>query len=75
VAKKYIYDFYGEYPGARIIIKGSTVARNRLYRMGITNNWDEISMDFDVYGLRDGNWEHFESRKDYEAFLIEPKDF
>jgi len=69
-----IYDFYEEYPSAKIFVKGNTAARNRLYRIGISNNWDEISTDFEVYGLKDGGWEPFELRKDYEAFLIEQKE-
>ena len=69
-----IYDFYGEYPEAKIFVKGSTPARTRLYRMGITNNWNEISTDFEIYGLKDDEWEVFEFRRDYEAFFIEPKE-
>jgi hypothetical protein len=42
--------------------------------MGITNNWKEISMDFDVYGLKNGQWEPFQLRRDYEAFLVDPKE-
>jgi hypothetical protein len=42
--------------------------------MGITNNWKEISMDFDVYGLKNGQWEPFQRRRDYEAFLVDPKE-
>jgi hypothetical protein len=70
-----IYDFYGQYPGTRVLVKGNTLARTRLYRIGITNNWKEISMDFEVHGLKNGEWELFQFRKDYEAFLIEPAWF
>ena len=70
-----IYDFYEEYPDAKIFVRGSTVARNRLYRMGITNSWNEVSIDFEVYGLKDNQWETFQFRRDYDAFLIEQKTF
>jgi len=70
-----IYDFYGEYPHRRVFVKGNTLARTRLYRIGITNNWKEINMDFEVYGLENGEWELFQFRRNYEAFLIQPKEF
>lgn len=68
-----VYDFTGNYPGALIIAKGSTVSRTRLYRMGITNHRKQISADFEVYGLSGNNWEPFKERRDYEAFLIHRK--
>lgn len=68
-----VHDFTVNYPNALVIAKGSTHSRTRLYRMGITNYWEEISIDFEVYGLKDGDWELFAERRDYEAFLIHRK--
>ena len=68
-----VYDFTNQYPGSLVVAKGSTLSRTRLYRMGITNYWKQISVDFDVFGLKDGNWEAFTERRDYEAFLIRRK--
>ena len=68
-----VHDFTVNYPNAVVIAKGSTHSRTRLYRMGITNHWKEISTDFEVYGLKDGDWELFTERRDYEAFLIHKK--
>jgi hypothetical protein len=68
-----VHDFTVNYPNAVVIAKGSTHSRTRLYRMGITNHWKEISTDFEVYGLKDGDWELFAERRDYEAFLIHRK--
>ena len=67
-----IYAFTKKYPNAWIFATGSTTVRTRLYRMGITNNIEEIKADFDVYGLTiDTNtWEEFIIGEDYEAFLI-----
>ena len=67
-----VYAFIEKYPDAWIFATGSTANRTRLYRMGITNNLEEIKSDFDVYGLRtDTNiWEEFIIGEDYEAFLI-----
>jgi hypothetical protein len=68
-----VYDFTNQYPGSLVVAKGTTLSRTRLYRMGITNYRKEISLDFELYGLKDGNWEPFTQRRDYEAFLIRRK--
>ena len=63
--------FITKYPHAIVHAKGSTPARNRLYRMGISNNFEEINEDFYVYGLlNDKKWSLFEKNKNYSAFLI-----
>jgi len=71
-----VYAFTEKHPNAWIFATGSTVVRTRLYRMGITNNIEEIIVDFDVYGLTiDTNiWEEFIVGEDYEAFLITKKN-
>jgi len=70
-----VYAFTEKYPKAAIIATGSTSARTRLYRMGITNNLDEISEDFAIFGYNeDEQWVEFEIGEDYEAFLITKKE-
>ena len=49
-----VYAFSEKYPGVWIYATGSTKARTRLYRIGITNNLTEIVRDFELYGLRAG---------------------
>jgi hypothetical protein len=68
-----VYDFTLQYADTWIIAKGRTHSRTRLYRMGITNNWQEINGEFEVYGLIEENWELFEAGRDYEAFLVRRK--
>ncbi|CAN5494155.1 hypothetical protein BH09BAC6_BH09BAC6_34010 [soil metagenome] len=54
-----------------IYAKGSTPSRTRLYQMSITSLWEEISTDFEVYGLKDNDWLNFEPNKhNYDAFLV-----
>ena len=65
-----VYDFMLKYPDAVVVAKGSTVARTRLYRIGITNNLEEINRNFYVFGLTNKTWETFITGKDYDAFLI-----
>jgi hypothetical protein len=68
-----IYAFTDRYPDVWIYATGSTKARTRLYRIGITNNLTEILQDFDLYGMRDGKWKKFNKGIEYEAFLVKRK--
>lgn len=65
-----LYVFTEKYKDAWVYATGSNNARTRLYRMGITVNLEEISADFEVFGLQENIWYEFEKGKDYEAFLI-----
>lgn len=68
--------FMTKYHNAIVHAKGSTPARNRLYRMGIASNLDVINEKFYVYGLLDDEkWVIFEKNKSYFAFLIIRKNF
>lgn len=70
-----VYAFTQKNPKAWILAIGSTKVRNRLYRMGITNNLAEISEDFKVFGLNNnGEWDIFVIGEDYEAFLLTKKE-
>lgn len=68
-----VYAFTGKYPEAWVYATGSTAVRTRLYRMGLTNNLNEISKDFYIYGLKGDDWEEFIVGEDYEAFVITRK--
>lgn len=69
-----ILTFTKKYPNALIVATGSTAVRTRLYRMGISNNLQEIQINFSVYGFTEqGEWEKFVVGKNYEAFLITKK--
>lgn len=69
-----VYAFAEKHPDAWIVATGSTEARTRLYRMGITNNLAEINNDFHVFGFtKNEEWVEFEAGEDYEAFLITRK--
>jgi hypothetical protein len=46
-----VYAFAEKHPNAWIVATGSTEARTRLYRMGITNNLAEISEDFHIFWI------------------------
>jgi hypothetical protein len=68
-----VYTFTDKYPDAIVFATGSTTARTRLYRMGISNNLQEIEEDFEVLGRLNEKWELFEKNRDYDAFLLTRK--
>ena len=65
-----VYAFSDKYPDSWIFATGSTKARTRLYRMGITRYIVEIKNDFEIFGLKDNEWEMFHKEVEYDAFLV-----
>lgn len=61
------------YPGIWVYATGLTPARTRLYRMGISNQLEDILVYFKVIGLRGECWEDFRKGVDYEAFAVRRK--
>jgi hypothetical protein len=70
-----VYAFTEKYHDSLVFATGSNNIRTRLYRMGITNNLEEIKVDFEVFGLIVDNnfWEEFIAGEDYEAFIVRRK--
>lgn len=68
-----LYTFTEKFPEAMIFATGSSKARTRLYRMGISNNLEEIKKDFEVFGLIDNTWRLFQKQTEFEAFLVKRK--
>ena len=66
-------DFTHKFPKAKIFVEGSTLARTRLYQMGIAYNLLEITDKFDIQGFRGEQWEPFQRGRNYNAFLITRK--
>lgn len=66
--------FTDEYPYAFVFAKGSSDARTRLYQMGISNNLEEITKDFAVFGEKNREWQQFRKNVNYNAFLITRKE-
>jgi hypothetical protein len=68
-----IYAFTDKYPSAWIYATGSTKARTRLYRMGITKYLPEVVNDFEVLGETHDDWETFRKNVAYDGFLVRRK--
>ena len=69
-----VYTFTEKYSGAVVYAQGSNAVRTRLYRIGISNNLEELTEKFDVRGyLPNKGWVVFEKNTDYLAFYIKRK--
>ncbi|CAG5070220.1 hypothetical protein DYBT9623_02960 [Dyadobacter sp. CECT 9623] len=68
-----LYTFTDNYPDAFVLASGSTRARTRLYRIGISNNLEAIEKDFNLLGYLDDGWQKFVRGTDYDLFLVKRK--
>jgi hypothetical protein len=69
-----VYAFTDKYPDAWIYATGSTQARTRLYRMGITKYINEVESDFEILGELNSEWQLFKKNTEYEGFLVRRKN-
>jgi hypothetical protein len=69
--------FFDHYPNNWVYFTGSTRERTRLYRMAITNNIEELSVDFEITGTFTAehmyNTIPFEKGVNFFAFLVRRK--
>jgi hypothetical protein len=65
-----LYIFMDKFPDAMVFATGSTKARTRLYRIGISNNLSLIEEDFQVFGLVGNSWQPFQKQTEVDAFLV-----
>jgi len=68
-----LYAFFDKHPEAFVYATGSTDARTRLYRMGITKFYEEMLVDFYLYGQVGDEFYEFEIGTAYKGFLAERK--
>ena len=68
-----LYAFFDKHPDSFVYATGSTSVRTRLYRMGITRFYEEMSQDFDLYGQIGDDFHKFEIGKNYVGFLTQRK--
>ncbi|MBL7729115.1 MAG: hypothetical protein JNM68_15570 [Dinghuibacter sp.] len=68
-----LYLFFDKHPGVWVYAKGSTPARNRLYRGGITRFITLIESDFEIMGLHEKKWVPFSKQLVCDAFMVKQK--
>ena len=68
-----LYAFFDHHPAAFVYATGSTAARTRLYRRGISRFQQEMRADFYLYGQVGNDFPEFEVGKKYDGFLAQRK--
>ena len=68
-----VFAFTDQNRNAWVYATGSTEARTRLYRMGISKYLQEVETDFEIYGLLNDEWITFKEGINFEAFLVRRK--
>lgn len=69
-----LYAFADKHPSTWIYATGSSVARTRLYRMGINKYFDFVQADFHIMGEHQSEWEWYKKGEDYQAFAVQRKN-
>lgn len=68
-----LYAFFDKHPDVFVYATGSTKARTRLYRMGITRFYEEMRQDFELYGEIGDEFHEFKVDTEYAGFLARRK--
>ncbi len=69
-----LYQFFERFPDAKVFATGSTSARTRLYRIGISKYYETAFADFYITGQTETGWEPYQKNKDYTAFMVQLKN-
>ncbi len=68
-----VYAFFDKHPETYVYATGSSDARTRLYRIGITKFYEQMVRDFYLYGQVGDKFYEFEIDKEYKGFLVQRK--
>ena len=68
-----VHWFMASHPDSTILAIGETPAKTRLYQIGLTKHWPEISKLYNVKGFYSDDWESFTIGKNYDAFSLRMK--
>ncbi len=66
-----VYAFFEKHPEAYVYATGSSDARTRLYRIGITKFYEQMTKDFYLYGQVGDDFYEFEPGNEYKGFLAQ----
>ncbi|MCA4805161.1 hypothetical protein HX045_02185 [Myroides odoratimimus] len=68
-----VLDFTKDKGFYKIVFRGSTPSRTRLYRMVLSTNYEELSKYFNIYGVHsNGTVVFFAKNTNYQGYLITP---
>ena len=68
-----VYAFFDKHPEAYVYATGSSNARTRLYRIGITRFYEQMIKDFYFYGQVGDEFYEFEIGNEYKGFLAQQR--
>jgi len=68
-----LYSFFSKKPNSLVYAKGSTNSRTRLYQIGISQLYEQIEEDFEVFGELEGKYERFTKNINYNSFIVTKK--
>lgn len=68
-----VFAFTDKHPEAWVYATGSTIARTRLYRMGINKYMEEVENEFHLFGELADDWLPFEKGTDFEGYVVKRK--
>jgi hypothetical protein len=66
--------FSENHPKKWVFAQGSSPARTRLYQMGISKYLDEVSTQFEVFGLNGEEFELFRKGVNYQAYIAKRRE-
>ena len=66
-------NYTNKYPERWVFFRGSTKERTRLYRIAVSNNFDELCKKFDIYGYVGEELVVFCKGMEINAFLVKRK--
>ncbi|WP_338872624.1 hypothetical protein WBJ53_28440 [Spirosoma sp. SC4-14] len=67
------HQFLSANPTFTVLFRGNSASRNRLYRMAINREKEELLSYFSMFGYYHDSWEEFWPNRPYVAFLIRKK--
>jgi hypothetical protein len=65
-----LFLFLKHYWGPFVVATGLSPSRMRLYQMAVSRNWADIPAEKEVFGLKDGEWQPFESGLTFLTFGV-----
>lgn len=68
-----ILTFFETYPDKTVFFTGSTPSRTRLYQIILKREYESLSQEFIIEGVKQEMIENLQIDKNYEAFLIRVK--
>jgi hypothetical protein len=71
---KIMLEFFEKNPDAEVLVEGNSTVRKKLYHKIVCDNWNQICLNFTIFGIINGHQEPFLSEKYYQKLKIVKKN-